>query len=185
MSARRTLFWPYCRDALLRRLRAVKAVKRVGARRRQSLLLMPEQPGLRHFISRCGKRRPVALDGTSLPLAPTERHRLLVGGMLGIHAAQLEFHSAPLQFSLDPAVGMARVRNVRHRRQVDQMDAALVFFDSPDVGVAKDAGFHLTAGAQHFQQRLCVFQSAALFGAEVMMQNHEGGPVLVGVQSAF
>jgi hypothetical protein len=84
-----------------------------------------------------------APDPACLGFAPLEIHDLAVIFVRLIHATQFHSHSVQLQRRAHPAARLALAKNICHRREIDQMDAAFVPRHVPIVRVSKDAGFEM------------------------------------------
>ena len=61
---------------------------------------------------------------------------------------------------MDPAGGVALVEDVGDGREVDQVYAAGVLFDVPDMGVAEEVGLDLLARADDLEQGVRVLEAA-------------------------
>src|ERR1017187_2223242 len=71
--------------------------------------------------------------GAALSRAPLEFGDLAVRLVSGVHAAQLESNAFLPQGGMDPARWQARTEDVGYRRQIDQVNAALVLPKIPGV----------------------------------------------------
>src|SRR5258708_7198925 len=91
--------------------------------------------------------------------APSQINNLAVRHMGLVHAPQLQAHALRSQCGPDPTGGVAFVKYVSHRWQVDEVNAAAVLLDFPGMRMAVDVGLYLPARPDGLEQGRCIFES--------------------------
>ena len=82
-----------------------------------------------------------------------------VSFVVWIEAPQFQAHAVLLQSGVDPTRGVAIMKNISHRRQVDEVNATGILRDLPMMRVAINIGLHLFARSNNLQERERIFQS--------------------------
>ena len=78
--------------------------------------------------------------------------------MRWVYATQFESHAIPSHVRMNPSGRVAFVEHIGDRRQIDEMDSALILPVLPDVRVPENIRFDLLARADDIQKRRGIFE---------------------------
>ena len=104
--------------------------------------------------------------------------------MRAVEAMHFETETIRLHHRMYPPVGFSRFKNIRNRRQIDQMNAALSLGDVPIVRVAEDVSLDLSARLDDCKEFFRVLQAGGRVALlRIVVSEYNGRLGGIGIES--